>query len=574
MKHMARYTRKAVLWFLILHLLVRVHAAPAKAALQSADSATPNAHRELVLYIHNAWQSLTRSMSDCSSLSDPKLKTQPVLYVPLDFQVPAEHLRRIQACRITLRKLPKTIAHIGDLKPQDVPRHGLLFLPYPYIVPGGRFNEMYGWDSYFILRGLVRDNKPEMARGMIENFFFEMDHYGSILNANRTYYFTRSQPPFLTSMIQAYYDFQETKHQADLKWLARAYSYAERDYELWTHAPHLAGDTGLARYYDLGEGPVPEMGDDPLYYLEVTNHLLTSLQGIESGYVAVGQANSTGPHPSTPPAGVRGTPKTTVQFAAKVCVSRNGTGAATESCSTPQTVALSDDFYKGDRAMRESGFDVSFRFGPFGGSTHHFAPVCLNSLLYKAETDMERFATLLGRPAEAQEWHDRSAARKAAINKYLWNSQAGMFFDYDFVHNRQSDYHYASTFYPLWAGVATPEQASAVAGNLKIFERPGGIAMSDKATGVQWDLPYGWAPLQLLTVEGLRRYQFQEDATRIATHFVDTVSQNFQRDGTIREKYNVVTRSSETNITAGYKANVVGFGWTNGVVLELLREFQ
>lgn len=549
---MTRYPRKAFLWLLILNLLVPAHSAPAKAALQSAGSPTPKAHRELVLYIHNAWQSLTRSMSDCASLSDPKLKTQPVLYVPIDFEVPAEDLKRIQACKITLQKLPKSIVHIGDLKPEDVARQGLLFLPYPYIVPGGRFNEMYGWDSYFIIRGLIRENKPEMARGMIENFFFEIDHYGSILNANRTYYFTRSQPPFLTSMIQAYYDFQETKHRADLKWLARAYSYAERDYELWTHSPHLAGDTGLARYYDLGEGPVPEMGDDPLYYLEVTNHLLTSLQGNESGYVVVGQET------------------TTPQFAGKVCVAKNGTGPATESCSTPQPVALSDDFYKGDRAMRESGFDVSFRFGPFGGSTHHFAPVCLNSLLYKAETDMERFATLLGRPAEAQKWHDRSVARKAAINKYLWNSQAGMFFDYDFVHNQQSDYHYAATFYPLWAGAATLEQGRAVAGNLKIFERPGGIAMSDRATGVQWDLPYGWAPLQLLTVEGLRRYQFEEDASRIATHFVETVSQNFQRDGTIREKYNVVTASSETNVTTGYKANVVGFGWTNGVVLELL----
>src|SRR5262249_56515635 len=125
-------------------------------------------------------------------------------------------------------------------------------------------------------------------------------------------------------------------------------------------------------------------------------------------------------------------------------------------------------------------------------------------------------------------------------------------------------YHYAATFYPLWAGVATPEQARAVAGNLKTFERPGGIAMSDRVTGVQWDLPYGWAPLQLLTVEGLQRYDFQDDARRIATNFVETVSQNFQRDGTIREKYNVVTRSSETNITAGYKGNVVGFCWKNG----------
>src|SRR5215471_5286802 len=206
---MARNRRKALLWLLILNLVVSVPAAPAQAGLPAAGLPTPNARLELVQYIHNAWQSLTRSMSDCSSLSDPKLKTQPVLYAPFDFQVPADDLRRIQTCKITLQKLPKSITHMGDLKPEDVPRHGLLFLPYPYVVPGGRFNEMYGWDSYFIIRGLLRDNKPELARGMIENFFFEIDHYGSILNANRTYYFTRSQPPFLTSMIQAYYDFQE-----------------------------------------------------------------------------------------------------------------------------------------------------------------------------------------------------------------------------------------------------------------------------------------------------------------------------------------------------------------------------
>jgi alpha,alpha-trehalase len=98
--------------------------------------------------------------------------------------------------------------------------------------------------------------------------------------------------------------------------------------------------------------------------------------------------------------------------------------------------------------------------------------------------------------------------------------------------------------------------------------------MSDRTTGVQWDLPYGWAPLQLITVEGLRRYGFNTDADRISHEFVSTVFENFQRDGTIREKYNVITRSSEANVSAGYKVNVVGFGWTNGVALELLRSLK
>jgi len=122
--------------------------------------------------------------------------------------------------------------------------------------------------------------------------------------------------------------------------------------------------------------------------------------------------------------------------------------------------------------------------------------------------------------------------------------------------------------------LATPEEARALVTNLPLFEQPGGIAMSRHETGVQWDYPYGWAPLQLLVVEGLRRYGFNSVADRISYKFLSTVAENFRRDGTIREKYNVVTRSSESHVTAGYQANVVGFGWTNGVFLELLHSLS
>src|SRR5260370_24867080 len=118
---------------------------------------------------------------------------------------------------------------------------------------------------------------------------------------------------------------------------------------------------------------------------------------------------------------------------------------------------------------------------------------------------MEQMAATLGKCHEAKEWHKKAEARKSEINKYWWNAEKGMFFDYDFSHNRRSTYDFATTFYPLWTGVATTEQAQAVARNLATFEKSGGIATSDLVTGVQWDLPYGWAPLQLITVEGLRR---------------------------------------------------------------------
>src|SRR5215467_10779696 len=361
-------------------------------------------------------------------------------------------------------------------------------------------------------------------------------------------------------MIQAFYESERARGREDKKWLARAYEYAAKDYGLWTHGVHLAGDTGLARYYDVGEGPVPEMGDDPHYYLEVTIHLLVHPKNGRHGYLV----------PQIPnPAQALSGPADRA-FTVQVCDSGGPRRADARQCSSGTKVSLSEDYYKGDRSMRESGFDISFRFGPFGGSTHHFAPVCLNSLLYKAETDMEKFATLLGKSEEAREWQERAQRRKIAMNTYLWNAQRGMFFDYDFADGKQSAYDFIATFYPLWAGLATPEQAKAVAGNLGIFEKAGGVATSDRETGVQWDLPYGWAPMQLITVEGLRKYGMDEPADRISRKFISMVTANFQRDGTIREKYNVVTQSSETSITAGYASNVIGFGWTNGVVLELM----
>jgi alpha,alpha-trehalase len=133
-----------------------------------------------------------------------------------------------------------------------------------------------------------------------------------------------------------------------------------------------------------------------------------------------------------------------------------------------------------------------------------------------------------------------------------------------------SNYRYASTFYPLWAGLATPEQAKAVAGNLKVFNQPGGLPMSTYDTGAQWDLPYGWGNIEMLAIDGLRRYGYNADADRVSYEFLSTVAENFRRDGNIREKYNVVTRSSEAHVELGYEMNVVGFGWTNAAFLELL----
>jgi alpha,alpha-trehalase len=230
---------------------------------------------------------------------------------------------------------------------------------------------------------------------------------------------------------------------------------------------------------------------------------------------------------------------------------------------------LSRDFYAGDRAMRESGFDTSNRFGPFSGDSHHYAPVCLNSLLYRYERDLEHIALLLGNEKDAAHWDRRSQQRAAAIQRYLWRTKDGVFADFDFVHARTSSYAYITSLYPLWAGYATREQATKIVDELNLFERPGGLATSNTNTGLQWDEPFGWAPTNWIAVAGLEAYGFRSDAARIAQHFDANVDKGFAADGTIREKYNVVAGNASVKVSAGYATNEIGFGWTNAIYLKL-----
>jgi alpha,alpha-trehalase len=230
---------------------------------------------------------------------------------------------------------------------------------------------------------------------------------------------------------------------------------------------------------------------------------------------------------------------------------------------------LTRDFYIGDRAMRESGFDPSFRFGPFDGSTDHYAPVCLNSLLYRYERDLQHIALLLGKGNEAARWAKRAQSRNAAIHRYLWRPQQGVFADYDFAKHSSSDYAYISSLYPLWAGVASREEARKVVAKLNLFERPGGLSMSNFDSGEQWDEPFGWAPTNWVGVAGLEAAGFRDDAKRLAKKWDDTVDRGFANDHTIREKYNVVSGNANVQVKTGYKSNEIGFGWTNGVYLKM-----
>ena len=545
--------RKPFCSFLIILLFC------ASTAAAPADTADKQGLKPILSYISQAWDTLTRSMTSCESIVDPKIAETPVLYLPAGLEEPASVRELSGKCKVRIEHLPRKIDRLGEITSGNIDPPGLLYLPAKYVVPGGRFNEMYGWDSYFIIRGLLRAGRVDLARDMVDNFFFEIENYGAMLNANRTYYLTRSQPPFVSSMFMDVYEALQKKgahdKQAQRAWLERAYKDLDHDYQIWTHEPHLGGQTGLSRYYDFGDGPPQEaVQDETGFYRKVSQYF----------FFHPGQADSyiyeNRPEAKDSVAGAA--------YSLEVCDAAST--MASPTCEAARQFKLSKDYYKGDRSMRESGFDVSFRFGAFGSATHHYAPVCLNSLLYKNEKDMEQISLWLGRTDDAKTWGKRAEDRKKLIAQYLWNDERHAFFDFNFDTAKGSTYVYASMFYPLWAGLATAEQAKGVVANLKGFEQPGGLPMSTFDSGAQWDLPYGWGNIEMIAIDALRKYGYNAEADRISYNFLSTVAENFRRDGNIREKYNVVTRSSEAHVELGYEMNVVGFGWTNAAFLELL----
>jgi alpha,alpha-trehalase len=236
--------------------------------------------------------------------------------------------------------------------------------------------------------------------------------------------------------------------------------------------------------------------------------------------------------------------------------------------------ALTPLFYKGDRSMRESGFDPSGRFGPFNVDIIHYDPVCLNTLLYLMESQTAEILSALSRESDAVVWRQRAQKRAEQINRLMWDQADGFYYDYNFVHARVHRYAFLTTFYPLWARIASADQAHRVVRNLHVFEQPGGLQTSARKTGGQWDAPFGWAPLQWIAVEGLRHYGYNTEADRISEKFLSLVQQEFARHGTLEEKYDVVHRRSEVSksLRYGYRTNEAGFGWTNAVFTALFDE--
>lgn len=477
-------------------------------------------------YIKQSWRTLSRSVADIiAATRDSKIDSDDalLLYIsPQENRVKIEESLQLVGAEelnsIKIRTLPADVSAIEQ--------HGLLYLPGAYVVPGGRFNEMFGWDSYFILLGLLRDGELTLAQSLVEQFVYEIEHYGTILNANRTYFLTRSQPPVFSLMVLALFQYTQ-----DRQWLNSLLPAITSYYDFWVKPPHLHPETGLSRFYDVGEGAAPEAVEDEKDAAG-KNHYERILEVFKTQKIDKRSLNL---------------------------------------FYDQQRDRLTDFFYKGDRSMRESGFDCSHRFGLFNAEVTHYLPVCLNALLYQMEQDIVQIYTILGKK-EVEKWRDRAQQRCQLINQLLWDETAGFYFDYNFDTQQRRAYEFATTFYPLWTGIASPKQAEKVVLNLPKFAAPGGLRTSTYVTGNQWDAPFGWAPLQLIATVGLCRYGYYQEAVEIARNFISLVVQEFEKNGTIVEKYDVCDRSSNVadKISSGYSSNEIGFGWTNGVILELL----
>ena len=400
-------------------------------------------------------------------------------------------------------------------------------LPNPYIVPGGRFREVYYWDSYFTMLGLEADGRTDLVNNVVANFSFLIDSVGFIPNGNRTYYATRSQPPFYALMVALSVADDSTRS------LANFVDPLVKEYEFWmAGADALADGASHRRVVSTGDG-------------EVLNRYWD---------------DSATPRPESYREDIE-----TVEEAVEKYPGRT-----------------KEDSYRHLRAAAESGWDFSTRWfeiteeGEFDLSSIHttdIIPVDLNCLLYYLEGTIAAAYREQGLEAEADDFQMKAQKRKELILKYCWSETHGFFMDYDFVKKAHTPVPSLAGLYPLFFEVASQEQAKKVSDFVKnTFLMKGGVVTTLNDSGQQWDFPNGWAPLQWMTIKGLRNYQEVALADEIKRRWLELNTNVFENTGKMTEKYNVIDMSLAGG--GGEYPNQDGFGWTNGVFQKLYKEEQ
>lgn len=393
----------------------------------------------------------------------------------------------------------------------------LLALPHSYIVPGGRFEEQFYWDSYFIMLGLAASKRYDAIDSIIKNITYMIRRFGMIPTANRTYFLTRSHPPLFAHMVGL------VAERKGRRTFALYLPYLLREYQFW-----MNGSIRLSSRYPAHRRVV-----------RVENALLNRYYDARDA-----------PRPES--------------YSEDVETAQRATGRD------------SRDVYRDLRAAAESGWDFSSRWlrDPDKFESVHtteIIPVDLNCLLADLEQAIATGYTSLRQPALSLYYKRRAAKRSEAIRQYCWNTKTGIFHDYDFVHKELTKAVTLATVFPLFSGIATQPQSDHIAkGIKKYFLKSGGLVTTTLTTGEQWDAPNGWAPLHYVAVQGLRRYGHTELADEIRNRWMDTNLALFDRSGKFVEKYDMVHPHNEGG--GGEYTLQDGFGWTNGVLMSFLHE--
>ena len=396
---------------------------------------------------------------------------------------------------------------------KNIPGSSLLALPNKYIVPGGRFSEIYYWDSYFTMLGLLKTGHLDIVEAMVNNFCHLIDEIGFIPNGNRTYFHTRSQPPFFSLMV----DLLITAKEDDSLW-KNYLPYLEKEYSFWMrgkkdlndnaqyHVVKIDTNTFLNRYYSYSDTPREESYAEDV---ELTEHLPNKEK---------------------------------------------------------------NQIYRELRAACESGWDFSARWlsDPMDLSSIHalnLIPVDLNVLLYLLEKNLAKGFMHFDK-TKGKYYADAASNRKDAINTFCWSDAHSYYGDYNFEEKKFSSFKSLAMIFPLFAEISSKEQASYTA---KIIEndflKEGGLVTTLIESGQQWDAPNGWAPLQNIAVVGLENYGYTELANRIKSRWLQLNESVFKATGKMLEKYNVDNPSG--SVGGGEYPVQDGFGWTNGVYLDL-----
>ncbi|MBI5916567.1 MAG: alpha,alpha-trehalase TreF [Bacteroidetes bacterium] len=393
----------------------------------------------------------------------------------------------------------------------------LLPLPHPFVVPGGRFREVYYWDSYFTMLGLRASGRWDLIENMVENFAYLIARYGFIPNGNRSYYLGRSQPPFFSLMVKL---LSEEKGEAVLVknayrlkaeyvfWMAGVDTLKE-EYAAHRRVVNLPGGTFLNRYWDRYETPRPESYREDV---ELSN----------------------------------------------------------------QSAQPAAQLYRNLRAAAESGWDFSSRWlndqNEFASiRTTDIVPVDLNCLLVHLEEMVAAACRLNGDFDRAENLQQAATRRRAAILAYCWDEEEGFFFDFNFVKKKRTAKRTLAAAFPLFFNIATQPQAEKVAVLLeRDFLKPGGLTTTLDHTGQQWDAPNGWAPLQWMAYFGLKNYGLTALADKVKTAWLNTNRRVYEQTGKMTEKYDVFNENAGAG--GGEYPNQDGFGWTNGVFLGMRYE--